>query len=983
MLKKAYLMTVKATFLVLLLAAATAPCLAQEGRQVPPQVENPEPLKLKELLVTGSRIRQDDRVSSSPVVQVEAEDFRFQGNVRVEDMLRTLPQVYTIQSAGQSNSATGTATLDLRRLGPQRTLVLVNGRRLPLGSPLQGGAGADINQIPAALIDRVEVLTGGSSATYGSDAVAGVVNFRLMDDFDGARLDFQVSSYQHDNRNDRWQQISRDAGYDVADGSVWDGAISNFSLTWGDNLAGGRGNITVYGTYRDIEAVTQGARDYSACDLSNNLTECSGSATQPQGTFSDFGVLSAAGLEGFDYKVEGDRFVPREGTLYNYGPPNYFQRPDERWTAGVLARYEFRERVEAYTELMFMDDRSVAQIAPSGAFFVTDSLGCGNPFLSRQQFEALCGRFGLTEDDVQTVYIGRRNVEGGHRQNDLRHTAYRGVLGLRGDLTDRWHYDLHVQYSEVRMENNYLNDLSITRIRRALDAAIDPGTGRVVCRSVLDGSDPGCVPWNIFSEGAVTREMVDYLSLPLSARGSTEQTVVSGHVTGTLGDYGVRSPFASSGVDVVAGAEYRKDHLDYDPDEAYRGGDGAGQGGASKPVSGGIEVTEVFVEAGVPLVEDVPFVEELGLEGGYRYSDYDFEKQTDTYGLRAMWAVNSDVRLRASFQRAVRAPGVRERFLPQGFNLFEIDADPCGGPVTGGRTAEGRTLDECARSGVTAAQFGNIAHSPARQYNFLQGGNPDLAPEESDTYAYGFVWTPGWAGGLSLGLDYYSIRITKGIRVLTPEFILDRCLDGDASQCAKVRRGRGGDLWVGSDLERSGHIVSLLDNLAIEQVQGYDLTARYDLGIGDWGQLTISDILSITDTWNKQELAGAVAVSCSGKWGATCGSPTPDLRNHLRLTWHTPWRVRPSLLWRYISRVDDLNASGTDLGERHYFDVAAIWDYSDSIRLRAGINNLFDKAPPLVGGAAGPSIQGNGNTFPGLYDALGRYVFIGVSVDLS
>ena len=983
MLKRTFLRRAKAAALALLLGAAVAPSFAQEAEQAATEAQSTEPLKLEELVVTGSRIWRADLFSSSPLVQVEAEDFRLQGTVRAEDMLRSLPQVRVEQSSGQSNGATGTATLSLRNLGTERTLVLVNGRRLPVGSPIQGGVGADINQIPAALIDRVEVLTGGSSATYGSDAVAGVVNFRLMDDFEGARLDFQVSSYQHGNDGDRWQQIARGAGYDVADGSVWDGAISNFSLTWGENLAGGRGNITVYGTYRDIEAVTQGARDYSACGLSNDLTECMGSATQPQGTFSDFGVLSAMGLEGFDYKVEGDRFVPREGTLYNYGPPNYFQRPDERWTAGVLARYEFHERAEAYTELMFMDDRSVAQIAPSGAFFVTDTLGCGNPFMSRQQFEALCGRFGLTEEDDQHVFIGRRNVEGGDRQNDLRHTAYRGVLGLRGDLTDHWRYDLHLQYGEVRMENSYLNDLSITRIRRALDAVREPGTDRVVCRSELDGSDPGCVPWNIFSEGAVTQEMVDYLSLPLSALGSTDQTVLSGHVTGSLGEYGVRSPFATSGVDMVVGAEYRKERLEYDPDEAYRGGDGAGQGGATKPVSGGMEVTEVFVEAGVPLVEDAPFVEELGLEGGYRYSDYDNDVQTDTYGLRAMWAVNSDVRLRASFQRAVRAPNVRERFLPQGFNLFGLDVDPCGGPVTNGRTGEGRTLDECARSGVTAAQFGNIAHSPAKQYNFLQGGNPDLTPEESDTYAYGFVWTPGFVRGLSLGVDYYSIRITKGISILTPEFILDRCLDGDASQCAKVNRGAGGDLWLGSDLERSGHIVSLLDNLAIEEVQGYDLTAGYDLGIGDWGRLSFSDVLSITDTWNKQELAGAPEVGCGGKWGATCGTPRPDFRNNLRLTWHTPWRLRPSFLWRYISRVDDLNTSGTDLGERHYFDLAAIWDYSESIRVRAGINNLFDKAPPIAGDAAEPSILGNGNTFPGLYDALGRYVFIGLSVDLS
>ena len=942
-----------------------------------------EPLKLEELVVTGTRIRKPTLVSSSPLIRMEAEEMLLQGTVRVEDMLRGLPQVHAGQSAGQSNGAVGTATLNLRNLGTERTLVLVNGRRLPAGSPLQGGVGADINQIPGALIESVDVLTGGASATYGSDAVAGVVNFRLTDDFEGVKLDYQFSQYQHDNDDARWQRIVQDAGYETADGSVWDGGMSNFSLIMGRGLGEGRGNVTVYGTYRDIKAVLQADRDYSACALSNDLTKCFGSATQPQGTFSDFGALKAQGLEGFDYMVEGNQFIPREGTVYNYGPANYFQRPDERWTAGLLARYDLHDRVEAYTELMFMDDRSVAQIAPSGAFFVTDALGCGNPFLSQQQFDVLCDRYGLTADDVQQVHIGRRNVEGGNRQSDLRHTAWRGVLGLRGDLVDRWRYDLHYQYAEVRMENTYLNDLSVTRIKRALDAVRDPETNRVVCRSVLDGSDPDCVPWNIFREGAVMQDMVDYLTLPLTARGSTDQTIVSGHVAGSLEAYGIRSPFAASGVDVVVGGEYRRENLTYNPDEAYRSGDGAGQGGASLPVSGGTEVRELFVEAGIPLVEAAPFAEELALDGGYRYSAYDYGEEANTFGVRAGWRINPGIRLRSSFQRALRGPNVRERFLPQGFNLFNMSVDPCGGPVTGGKTAEGRSLAECARSGVTAAHFGSIGHSPAGQYNFLQGGNPGLVPEESDTYTYGLVWTPRFAQGFNLGLDFYSIRITKGIRTVTPEFILNQCLDGNLSQCAKVKRGLGGDLWIGSDVERSGHVVSLLDNLAIEEVQGYDLTVSYEFDVGGWGRLSLSDILSITTTWDQQELAGAPKVDCAGKWGATCGSPTPAVRNHLRVTWLTPWRVRPSLLWRYISGVEDLNSTGIDLGARHYFDLAAIWDYSDSVSLRAGINNLFDKAPPIAGDAAGPSLYGNGNTFPGLYDALGRYGFIGLSVDFS
>ena len=955
----------------LLLAVAT-PVLAAD--EEPPGGEIDEaPVRLEEVIVTGSRIHIPNLASASPIYHIGAEALQFQGNVRVEDTLRILPQVFSTQNAGISNGATGTATLNLRNLGRQRTLVLVNGRRLPVGSPLYG-AGADINQIPGALIKSVEVLTGGSSATYGADAVAGVVNFLMVDDFEGVKLDYQFSQYQHNNDSARWQGIVRDAGYSAPSGSTWDGGISNVSLVAGKNL-GSRGNVTVYGTYRNIEAVFHGDRDYSSCDLIRGLTACGGSATSPQGTFL------RQGLEGFDYKVEGHRFVPREGTLYNYAPTNYFQRPDTRWTAGLFANYDVHDKVEAYTEFMFMDDRSVAQIAPSGSFFHPDMLNCDNPFLSPQQFEAVCGAYGLTKDDRQTVSIGRRNVEGGSRQNDLRHTSYRGVFGLRGDLSDRWRYELHYQYSKVNMRNTYRNDLSIPRVRRALDAVEHPGTGEPVCRSVLDGSDPGCVPWNIFQEGAVTPDMVNYLSLPLTAEGSTDQTVISGYLTGHLGRYGITSPFADNSVDVVLGGEYRKETLTYNPDEAYRSGDGAGQGGAAPPVSGGFDVTEFFFEAGIPLVEGAPYAEELGLDVGYRYSDYDFDLQTNTFGVRSVWDVNFGVKLRASFQRAIRGPNVRERFRPQGLNLFDMPADPCGGPVTNGQTAAGRTFEECARSGVTSAQFGNIAHSPAAQYNMLQGGNPDLGAEEADTYSFGLVWTPRFVDGFNFSVDYYSIRIRKGVSALNPQFILDQCLDGDAAQCAKVNRGQGGDLWLGSDVGRSGHIVSFLDNLAIEKVQGYDITALYDYDVGEWGRVNVNDILSITSTWDQQELEGVPTTDCLGKWGLTCGSPTPEIRNNLRATWITPWGVRPSLMWRYVSGVEALSDTGVDLGERHYIDLAAIWDFADYASLRVGINNLFDREPPVAGQEAGPSISGNGGTFPGLYDVLGRYFFFGLTAN--
>ena len=934
--------------------------------------------EIEEIVVTGSHLHRAHLVSSSPVTEVDGDELLFQGTVRVEDMVRTLPQVFSGQNTSQSNGATGTANLNLRNLGTLRTLVLVNGRRLPIGSPLQGG-GADINQIPGALVESVQVLTGGASAVYGSDAVAGVVDFRMKDDFEGLRIDYQFSQYGHDNDSSRWRRIVRDAGYPVAEGSAWDGDTSYVSLILGGNFDNGRGNATAYATYRDIEPVWQRDRDYSSCALSDDTTFCYGSSTIPQGRFTDFGLF---GDQSFDYIVGGDQFVRRQGETFNYGPLNYYQRPDEQHAIGTFAHYEIGDGAEVFTELMFMDDRTLSQIAPSGAFFVTNTLQCGNPLLSAQQFEAVCGSFGLTEEDVQTVYIGRRNVEGGNRQQDLRHTTYRGVFGVRGDIGDHWHYHGFLQYAEVSMENTYLNDLGTTRIRRALDAVRHPDTGQVVCRSAVDGSDPACVPWNIFQTGGVTQDALDYIVLPLFARGTTDQWIVSAHLAGDLGDYGVRLPMAEEGVALAVGVELREENLDFNPDENFRAGEGAGQGGATNPVSGGYEVLEVFLEANVPVIEGRPFAEELRLDLGYRYSDYDYGISTDTFGVRAGWAVNDAVKLRASVQRALRAANVRELFQPQGFNLFDMAGDPCGGPVANGLTASGRTFEECARSGVTAAQFGNISHSPAAQYNFLQGGNPALEPESADTWAVGAVFSPGFLPGLDITVDYFHVEIEQGIGNLTPEFILNECLDGNVSLCNQVRRGLPGDLWIGSDLAASGHIVALADNLAIEEVAGVDVIVEYGFEAGRFGSVHLTNIFSWIDQWDQQELAGAPTESCAGKWGFVCGFPTPTVRNALRVVWTTPWNVTVTAMWRHLGKAEDRGKAGADLDAVSYLDLAAIWNVTGKIEARVGMNNVFDKEPSIVGQAAGPSIFGNGNTFPGLYDALGRYWFAAVGLSL-
>jgi outer membrane receptor protein involved in Fe transport len=356
------------------------------------------------IVVTGSRIPQPNLVTTSPVTQVTSEDITTQGVTRIEDMTNQLPQVFAAQSSTVSNGATGTAQVNLRGLGAARTLVLIDGRRMGYGSP--NSTPSDLNQIPGALVERVEVLTGGASAVYGSDAIAGVVNFIMRDDFEGFRIDAQYGFYQHSNDSDdgyirdelAYRASSNPAQFELPADDQLGGYGKEISLIFGASSADGRGNLTGYVGYRNNDAVLQRDYDYSACALANGSTaigvpprpynpagtvlhwNCGGSGTSFPGMFTtDFTAANT-----FTIDQGTGNFVPFCNNLnqYNYGPLNYYQRPDERYTGGLFARYEINEHVEAYANFMFSDYRSVAQIAPSGDFFSTNTINCGNPLLT-------------------------------------------------------------------------------------------------------------------------------------------------------------------------------------------------------------------------------------------------------------------------------------------------------------------------------------------------------------------------------------------------------------------------------------------------------------------------------------------------------------------------------------------------------------------------------------------------------------------------
>ena len=991
-------------------AATSLPALAQDQQEAAAGTS-----ELGTVVVTGSRIPQPNLTSISPVTAVGNEEIKLEGVTRVEDLINNLPQAAADFGGNVSNGATGAATVNLRGLGSQRTLVLINNRRLMPGDPTQNGAASpDLNQIPGALIERVEVLTGGASAVYGADAVAGVVNFIMNDHFEGVRFDGQYSLYSHSQGNGAAQAALDARGFPSPDSSVTDGYTTDFNFIMGMNTGDGRGNATVYAGYRKLHALLQSERDFSACTMgSGDEFACSGSSTSATGRFfpvdqspAAFGAPST----GASFTVDGSEFRPWGGAAdqYNFGPVNYYQRPDERYTAGLFAHLDVSDHATAYAEFQFMDDSTVAQIAPSGLFlgsgiglppfFGNYLVNCSNPFLSAAQRSTLCDGVNkpATTDDV-LVTIGRRNVEGGGRQDDLRHTSYRAVVGFRGDFAEAWTYDAYGQYGTTVYAENYLNDFSLSRALKALTVVNDPNPvsptfGQPVCRVNVDAEltndDPKCVPYNIFQAGGVTQDAVNYVSSPGFQEGSTKEIVVSGAVTGDLGHYGIKLPTADDGLGLAVGAEYRREESTLRTDQNFQTGDLLGQGSATLNTDGAYDVKELFTEVRVPLVQGKTGAETLSAEAGYRYSDYSLGFDTDTYKFGADWAPVEDIRLRGSYQRAVRAPNIQELFLQTRVQL-DGQQDPCARDFATADPPEASPA-ECAFTGITAAQYGNVLANPAAQYNGLVGGNQDLNPETSDTYSYGFVFTPRFLPNFSWSLDYFDIKVEDLIGSVGADLILNNCMAGDPTFCALVHRAPGsGTLW----LTTVGFIDDPIVNTGSLQVKGIDTELNYNFQMGSAGRLGLQLIGTYNDEYTVEPLTDAPTYDCVGLYGTVCGVPIPEWRHKFRATWTAPWNFDVSLSWRYVdeTKLDatssnpqlagDVPPTDAKLKAMSYFDLAASYTFKESVTGRIGINNLTDEDPPLVGQSNCPSVYCNGNTFPQVYDTLGRYGFVSVTVD--
>lgn len=983
---------------------------------------------LEEVVITGTRIAQPQLESISPVTVISSEEIKLEGSTRVEDMLNSLPQVTADFGGDLSNGATGAATVSLRNLGAERTLVLINGRRLMPGDPQRNGEMApDLNQIPAALLKRVDVLTGGASAVYGADAVAGVVNFIMTDDFEGIRVDANYSFYQHNQQNSYLQNELAANGFAAPHDDVRDGYAKDATVILGSNLADGRGNVTAYLGYRNLKAVRQNRRDFSSCSLgSGDQFGCQGSASSATGTFfgNDFvptdpndptDVSPGFGYGGTYTVGAGGIEEWSESGLYNFAPLNYFQRPDERYTAGIFGHLDLNDHATAYTEFMFMDDRTISQVAPSGAFLgsgiATDPVtggvtgnwyvNCDNPYLiAAGGVEEFCpsGSYTTTDpatgqavqvpyvnaDNLTQVTFGRRNVEGGPRREDLRHTSYRGVLGVRGDLAGSWKYDAYGLFGRTVFVSNFQNDVSKSRLQNALLAVVDPSTGEIVCKANANGANgaPGCVPYNIWQPGGVTQEAVDYFTIPGLQQGETTEQIVSASVTGDLGDYGVKLPSANGGLAVAFGAEYRRESTELIPDNAYITNDLAGQGAPTLPYEASLDVKEIFTELRLPIANNLPAIQSLSAEAGYRYSDYNLGFSTNTYKLGVDWAPVRTARVRSSYQRAVRAPNLQELYLPGRVELNGT-TDPCAGETPDA------TFEQCARTGVTAAQYGRIANNPAEQYNAYSVGNADLKPETADTYSFGVVFTP--LQDLAVTIDYFNIKIEDVIDTIGVDYTLNQCLTtGSAFYCDLINRSSNGSLW----LSESGFTQDPYRNLGSQKTSGIDLNADYRLDIGRLGRLAFNLTGTYTIDFKTVPVPGDIEYDCVGLYGTICQVPLPEWRHKLRTTWGTPIDgLSLSLSWRHVDAVDldhtssnptlagEVDETDRTLGSREYFDLTGSYAFMERATVRLGVNNIFDKDPPLVGQSNAVSVYVSGNTFPQVYDTLGRYIFMNMTLD--
>jgi len=870
--------------------------------------------------------------------------------------------------------------------------------------------------VPARMVERVDIVTSGASAVYGSDAVAGVVNFITKRDFEGFEFDYQYSTNYNKNSNGYMENLLAEADF-FDPGSTTTGEASLMSVLMGVNSDDGRGNITLFGTYEDMEEMLGKDRDTGACTLFGSSDPFCGGSSNFRRFNGTIGNDSGFGTVFQELNGELVPFTGRSDMYYNYGAVNHYQRPVERWNLGASGHYELTESVEAYFDTTYMNNKTAAQIAESASFNRPFLTNCDNPLLlggnpnnnpdgvrlgdmtgtfdDNGDFISCLDWMAAGNESVDVQFINsHRNIEGGPRVSTYENSTWRAIFGLRGDINDDFAFDIFGQFAATEGTRISQNDLNFNRVQQAL-YIVDDGSGNPVCRD----SSGGCVPWNIFTRNAdgstgVTDEAAAFIAGVGIVTGDTEQTVFGGTIEGDLTNFGIKSPMADAGMTGLVGFEYREDYLGRLSDDISKisGGRGlTGTGGATLPIAGEIEVEEVFMELSMPLITGQPMIQELGLTAGYRYSDYTTNGNgvsntfdADTYFAGLSWAPNDEVRFRLNQSVAIRAPNVFDLYVGINTGLIELtpvngDGDQCAGPNPVATQAQ------CANTGLSAAQYGSVDPSAAGQFNLITGGNPNLVAESGETTTFGVVITPSMIENLSVAIDYFDIEVTEAIGSVPAQTSYDRCLTtGDPAFCRNIQRDTAGTLHLLNEAPGGGlaGISTQNVNVATLVTEGVDVNITYSLDMSDMGSLNFDYAATFLDAGYTIAIPGDDKVECVDAYAGPCGLPAPEYNHRFLATWVTPYDLTVSATWRHIGETKLYGTESTTnledvLEERNYLDLAATYDYSENVQVRFGANNLLgDDAPVTTAAGTG---TGNNNTYPGLFD-VSTYLFAGVTV---
>jgi iron complex outermembrane recepter protein len=980
-----------------------------------------------EIVVTGSLIQNPNLEQSTPVNATTADEIDLlQSNV-AEEVLRELPGVVPSIGSAVNNGNGGASFVDLRGLGSTRNIVLLDGNRIA-PSGLLGRV--DLNNIPLALIERVDALTGAAVTTYGADAITGVVNFITRKDFAGFEM---AAATQLTERGD--------------------GHTIRVDATIGANFDDGRGNAVLSVGYQQSDAVYQGARDFSNVQISSYTGGAAGSGTAFPSRFGGTRPLIAGtNTPNTDPTVAngGLRQINAAGqavatfSTFNFNPFNVFQTPFKRFNIFAQGNYEVSDAVEVYSRGLFSKNTVDTIIAPSGSFGGTVNINLNNPFLPatlRNQFCAFdvnpaaavyTPRFTQAECDAAalatgpsdpryrvisssssgtfvpfdvngngviaagegyfnnpSVTLNRRAVENGPRISNYVTTIFDYRVGARGGITDSIDWDISGAYGESENVQTIKNYTLQSRFRQA--TLVNGTLANPVCQDPSNG----CVPVDIFGANGYSAAAADFLNEESTTINRTSLAQVRATISG---DAGFSSPWAEEQVGFAIGGEFREYTATQSSDLLSKTpGELGGAGGAAPDIDGKYNVYEAFGEIIAPIVSDKPFFHSLTLEAGIRYSSYTVpgaadQNKTTTWKAGGSWEPVESFKVRGNYSRAVRAPNIGELFTPQTVGLTNLGVDPCAGAAP---TTNANLRAICLAQGAPVGSIGSITNPTAGQANITVGGNLNLAPEKANTWTLGFVFQPEFIPGFNMSLDYYNIKIKDVIGTALPGDIIAACFgnitaaSATTDACTNIRRNplTGG---LDGDPAITGGLFGPTNNLGELFTEGFDLLANWrgDIGfadlslafVGNWTKSSKFNANPADPTSLNRECAGYYSVNCS-----FTGSIQPEFQTSTRATFGFE-DVDLSFLWRWIDTVrfepaqiiadggpaNTVQPQFRTIPAEHYFDLTARWNASDNFSFTFTVQNLLDNQPKVVGNTIGSTSFNSGNTFPSTYDALGR-----------